>query len=79
MLTKFENFLNENISRTYDEFLMDLFDYLIKKGATHIQAEECIYYYQSKGWLEDCWRTGCSMSETVNQMKDDDGKIKWFK
>jgi hypothetical protein len=79
MQTKFKDFINENKSRTYNEFEMDLFDYLVSKGADHIQAEECIYYYRSKGWIEDCWRQGCSMKETVDQMRDEDGNIKWFK
>jgi len=79
MHTKFKNFLNEGVSRTYNEFLMDLLDYLVNKGFDTVQAEECIYYYNGKGWLQDCWEQGCNMRETVDQMKDDDGNIKWFK
>jgi len=79
MHIKFENFNTETPTKSYDEFLMDLNGYLVKKGASQSEADECVYYYHAHGQLKNCWKKGLTLLKAVNSLKDDEGKIKWFK
>ena len=79
MHIKFENFNMNTQTRTYDQFLMDVNMYLVKRGATQGDADECVYFYHANGELNDCWRKGLTLLRTVNSLKDEEGKIKWFK
>jgi len=79
MHIKFENFRDDNNKVSYDKFIMDLNKYLVKRGASQTDADECVYYYHASGELNDCWRKGLTLLRTVNSLKDEDGKIKFFK
>lgn len=77
MITIFETFIkNDRIS--YDQFLLNMNAYLVKKGITQAEADECVYYYHANGKLKTCWKNGMTLLRTLNSLKDENGKIKWF-
>lgn len=77
----FNKKLNESISRTYDEFLIDLKDELKKFNSTMSDdsISEFIDYYHGKSWLFDMWENGFSPKEAIQNIKDEKNTLNWFK
>jgi hypothetical protein len=69
---------NETKSRTYYEFLEDLNDSLLNKNLSEDQVFDYIAYFNGKGYLYDCWESGYSPDECIENLKID-GEIKWYK
>lgn len=78
-MKNFEEFIKEGISRTYEQFLNDIRDELMGKGLTDIEMLEYIDYWHGKGFLYDFWQQGYSPDETIEELKNEEGKITWFR
>jgi hypothetical protein len=80
-IKRFKDFnkVNEGISRTYDEFIDDLRNELMGRGLTDEEMSQYIDYWHGKGYLHLLWEEGSSPDDAIEQLKEDDDKIKWYK
>lgn len=78
-LSKLEK-INESWEDNYEDFLADIQSRLEDRfNIDYDKSYDVAHYYHDKGWLYDMWETGLTPDEAIDDLKEKDNIISFFK